>query len=49
MKAFLLQLRATTETILGLLFSGGFMLVWLAWLCCWPVYRLYRSHADSDL
>ena len=35
------QLRATTETIVGVLFSAGFMLVWL---CCWPVYRLVRGN-----
>ena len=38
------QLRAATEAIFRLLFSGGFMLVWLLWLCCWPVYRVLRSH-----
>jgi uncharacterized membrane protein YciS (DUF1049 family) len=34
-------LRATAETIAGVLFSAGFMLVWL---CCWPLYRLVRSN-----
>jgi uncharacterized membrane protein YciS (DUF1049 family) len=35
------QLRATTEMTVGVLFSAGFMLVWL---CCWPVYRLVRGN-----
>jgi uncharacterized membrane protein YciS (DUF1049 family) len=35
------QLRATAQTIGGVLFSAGFLLVWL---CCWPVYRLVRSN-----
>jgi hypothetical protein len=30
-------LRSTAETVVGVLFSAGFMLVWL---CCWPLYRL---------
>ena len=35
------QMRATTETIVGVLFSAGFLLVWL---CCWPLYRLVRGN-----
>ena len=35
------QLRAAAATIVGVLFSAGFMLVWL---CCWPVYRLVRGN-----
>jgi uncharacterized membrane protein YciS (DUF1049 family) len=35
------QLRAAAGTIAGVLFSAGFMLVWL---CCWPLYRLVRVH-----
>ena len=37
----LTQLRATAETVGGVLFSAGFLLVWL---CCWPLYRLVRSN-----
>jgi hypothetical protein len=37
----LTQLCATAETIGGVLFSAGFLLVWL---CCWPLYRLVRSN-----
>jgi uncharacterized membrane protein YciS (DUF1049 family) len=35
------RLRATTGMIGGVLFSAGFMLVWL---CCWPLYRLVRAN-----
>jgi hypothetical protein len=31
------QLRESSETMFGVLFSGSFMLLWL---CCWPFYRL---------
>ena len=41
MTTFIRQGRGATETICGVLFSAGFMLVWL---CCWPLYRLVRSH-----
>jgi hypothetical protein len=34
-------LRATAETVGGVLYSAGFMLVWLF---CWPLYRLVRSN-----
>ena len=37
----LTQLRAMAETVGGVLFSAGFLLVWL---CCWPLYRLVRSN-----
>ena len=37
----LTQLRATAETVGGVLFSAGFLLVWL---CCWPLYRLVRGN-----
>jgi len=37
----LTQLRATAETVGGVLFSAGFLLLWL---CCWPLYRLVRSN-----
>jgi hypothetical protein len=36
-----IQLRATVQTVGGVLFSAGFLLVWL---CCWPVYRFVRSN-----
>jgi hypothetical protein len=36
-----IQLRSTAQTVGGVLFSAGFMLVWL---CCWPVYRFLRSN-----
>jgi len=29
------------ETVLGVFYSASFMMVWL---CCWPFYRLVRSH-----
>jgi uncharacterized membrane protein YciS (DUF1049 family) len=35
------QLRATAQTVGGVLFAAGFLLVWL---CCWPLYRLVRSN-----
>jgi hypothetical protein len=41
MTMFREQLRESSETMFGVLFSGSFMLLWL---CCWPFYRLYRSH-----
>ena len=41
MTTSLTQLRATVLTVGGVVFSAGFMLVWL---CCWPVYRLVRSN-----
>ena len=34
------QLRATIATMGGVLYSAGFMILWL---CCWPVYRLVRG------
>ena len=34
------RLRAAAETIAGVLYSAGFLLLWL---CCWPLYRLVRS------
>jgi hypothetical protein len=37
----LTQLRATAQTVGGVLISAGFLLVWL---CCWPLYRLVRSN-----
>ena len=40
MTTSLTQLRATAETVGGVLFSAGFLLVWL---CCWPLYRLVRG------
>ena len=36
-----LQVRATAESFGGVLFSAGFLLLWL---CCWPVYRFVRSN-----
>ena len=41
MTTFLRQRRANTADLLGILFSAGFMLVWLF---CWPLYRLFRGH-----
>jgi hypothetical protein len=41
MTRFQSQLRATAETVGGVLFSAGFMLLWL---CCWPLYRLVRPY-----
>jgi hypothetical protein len=32
--------RAAAETIAGVLYSAGFLLLWL---CCWPLYRLVRT------
>jgi hypothetical protein len=41
MTVFERRLRENTETVFGALYSAGFL---LAWLCCWPLYRLVRSH-----
>ena len=35
------RLCATAETVGSVLYSAGFMLVWL---CCWPLYRLVRGN-----
>jgi hypothetical protein len=40
MTTSLTRLRAAAQTFGGVLFSAGFMLVWL---CCWPLYRLVRG------
>jgi hypothetical protein len=41
MTTSLTRLRATAETVGGVLFSAAFLLVWL---CCWPLYRLVRGN-----
>ncbi len=42
MTTFLRQRRASMEDLLGILFSAGFLLVWLF---CWPLYRFVRGHS----
>lgn len=45
MTRFQSRLRETTGTLLGVCYSGSFM---IAWLCCWPLYRFVRSHMAGD-
>ena len=41
MTLFLRNLRETFETAGTVILSAGFM---IAWLFCWPFYRLVRSY-----
>jgi len=41
MTTFLRQRRAGTANLFSILFSAGFLLLWLL---CWPLYRLFRGH-----
>jgi hypothetical protein len=37
--------RAAVGTIGGVLYSAGFLLVWL---CCWPLYRFLRGNMSRS-
>ena len=37
--------RAAAGTFGGVLYSAGFLLVWL---CCWPLYRFLRGHMSRS-
>lgn len=36
------SLRTAAEAAINPLVTSSFLIVWL---CCWPVYHLYRHHA----
>jgi hypothetical protein len=40
MSMLLTRWREAVETTAGVLYSAGFLLLWL---CCWPLYRLVRT------